>query len=105
MDNYKKLFETNGVHVAGIEFIIDIYGMPYTYDINVNTNYNTIAEKEFLYSKAEFGGYKLYNFLTSHWINLEYFWVFLWMNEDNFDMVQEIQIHFPIWIKYFRHRV
>ena len=35
-----------GVEVAGIEYILDRQGRAYTYDINVNTNYNTEAERK-----------------------------------------------------------
>jgi hypothetical protein len=34
------------VAVAGIEYIRDRQGCVYTYDINVNTNYNTEAEQK-----------------------------------------------------------
>lgn len=42
---YQAFFENNGIHVAGIEFIVDRRGNLYTYDININTNYNCSAEK------------------------------------------------------------
>ena len=29
---------------AGVEFVVDQDGSPYTYDINTNTNYNSEAE-------------------------------------------------------------
>jgi hypothetical protein len=34
----------NGIDVAGVEFIVDEAGQPFTYDINTNTNYNSEAE-------------------------------------------------------------
>ena len=41
---YERMLKANDVHVAGIEFIVDAQGTPYTYDINTNTNYNPRAE-------------------------------------------------------------
>ncbi len=41
---YKKFLSANGIEVAGIEFITDITGELYTYDVNTNTNYNGAAE-------------------------------------------------------------
>ena len=35
---------TNGIGIAGIEFITDGRGRAYTYDVNTNTNYNPDAE-------------------------------------------------------------
>ena len=34
----------NGIDIAGVEFIVDEAGRPFTYDINTNTNYNSEAE-------------------------------------------------------------
>ena len=34
----------NGIGIAGIEFITDVSGEMYTYDVNTNTNYNSDAE-------------------------------------------------------------
>jgi len=34
----------NGIDIAGVEFIVDQSGRPFTYDINTNTNYNSEAE-------------------------------------------------------------
>jgi hypothetical protein len=42
--SYERLLRANDIHVAGIEFIVDREGQPYTYDINTNTNYNPRAE-------------------------------------------------------------
>lgn len=44
LEQYKNVLIDNGVHVAGIEFILDADGTPYTYDLNTNTNYNGKAE-------------------------------------------------------------
>jgi glutathione synthase/RimK-type ligase-like ATP-grasp enzyme len=41
---YKKFLAANGIEVAGIEFITDLKGDLYTYDVNTNTNYNGTAE-------------------------------------------------------------
>lgn len=46
IERYEHLLETNGVQVAGIEFIVDRHGNAYTYDINCSTNYNTDAESQ-----------------------------------------------------------
>jgi len=42
--SYERLLRANHIHIAGIEFIVDDQGQPYTYDINTNTNYNPRAE-------------------------------------------------------------
>ncbi|MFQ6022646.1 MAG: RimK family alpha-L-glutamate ligase [Acidiferrobacterales bacterium] len=44
VERYARFLEANGVHVAGIEFIVDRQGEIFTYDINTNTNYNVGAE-------------------------------------------------------------
>lgn len=44
IQSYKRVLVANGVHIAGIEFIVDENGTKYTYDINTNTNYNSTAE-------------------------------------------------------------
>jgi len=41
---YQQFLETNGIHIAGIEFIMNKNGEIYTYDVNTNTNYNPDAE-------------------------------------------------------------
>jgi len=41
---YEGVLATNGIEVAGIEFIRDENGATYTYDVNTNTNYNPEAE-------------------------------------------------------------
>ncbi|HLY47427.1 MAG TPA: alpha-L-glutamate ligase [Stellaceae bacterium] len=41
---YEGFLAASGVEVAGIEFIRDAAGTPYTYDVNTNTNYNPEAE-------------------------------------------------------------
>ena len=41
---YERFLATNGIEVAGIEFIVDGDGEIFTYDINTNTNYNPDAE-------------------------------------------------------------
>ena len=37
-------WKNNNVEIAGIEFVEDRNGQLYTYDINTNTNYNSVAE-------------------------------------------------------------
>lgn len=44
--SYQKFLAANGIEVAGIEFITDVNGELYTYDVNTNTNYNAVAEAE-----------------------------------------------------------
>ena len=44
LDQYKKVLKNNNIEIAGIEFVEDNNGQLFTYDINTNTNYNSIAE-------------------------------------------------------------
>ena len=44
IEGYQKVLKNNHIEIAGIEFIEDTQGQLYTYDINTNTNYNSIAE-------------------------------------------------------------
>ncbi len=46
LERYRRFLADNETHIAGIEFILDKDGAPYTYDINTNTNYNPTAESE-----------------------------------------------------------
>ena len=46
ISKYEAFLESNGINVAGIEFITDEAGHAYTYDVNTNTNYNADAEAE-----------------------------------------------------------
>jgi len=46
LEHYRHFLADNEIHIAGIEFILDINGELYTYDINTNTNYNPTAETE-----------------------------------------------------------
>ena len=43
---YEKFIAANGIEIAGIEYIVDKKGTIYTYDVNTNTNYNSVAEKD-----------------------------------------------------------
>ena len=45
VDKYEKFISSNGIEIAGIEYIVDKKGKIYTYDVNTNTNYNSVAEK------------------------------------------------------------
>ena len=46
INKYEDLLKSNGIEIAGIEYIKSKDGTHYTYDINTNTNYNSIAERE-----------------------------------------------------------
>ena len=45
IEKYEKFVSTNGIEIAGIEYVVDQSGKTYTYDVNTNTNYNSQAEK------------------------------------------------------------
>ena len=45
-DAWQSFLAASAIGVAGIEFIEDAQGRPYTYDVNTNTNYNSAAEAE-----------------------------------------------------------
>ena len=45
-DEFQKFISENGIEIAGIEYIVDQKGEIYTYDVNTNTNYNSLAEKD-----------------------------------------------------------
>ena len=45
IDKYGEFISRNGIEIAGIEYIKDKNGEIYTYDVNTNTNYNSVAEK------------------------------------------------------------
>ena len=47
--SYQKVLKNNCIEIAGIEFLMDENERLFTYDINTNTNYNSIAES--LYAK------------------------------------------------------
>ncbi len=44
LDRYAAFLAQNRIEVAGIEFVRDADDVPYTYDVNTNTNYNAAAE-------------------------------------------------------------
>ena len=44
VERYRRFIADNDIGVAGIEFITDVSGEMYTYDVNTNTNYNAAAE-------------------------------------------------------------
>jgi len=44
LEKYKKVLQKNDIEIAGIEFVENEKGEIFTYDINTNTNYNSIAE-------------------------------------------------------------
>ena len=41
---YQKVLNNNNIEIAGVEFLQNKKGEFFTYDINTNTNYNSIAE-------------------------------------------------------------
>ena len=43
---FEKFISKNGIEIAGIEYITDQKGEIYTFDVNTNTNYNSVAEKD-----------------------------------------------------------
>lgn len=46
VEQYKRFMQHNDISVAGIEMVTNIQGKIYTYDVNMNTNYNTTAESK-----------------------------------------------------------
>ena len=44
--NYVNFLKQNEIEIAGIEYMTDTQGTHYTYDVNTNTNYNSVAEKK-----------------------------------------------------------
>jgi hypothetical protein len=58
---YEKFLKANQIEVAGIEYMLDQHGNAYTYDINTNTNYNSVAEKK----AGQFGMLRIAEFLKS----------------------------------------
>ena len=44
--SYEKFLKQNDIEIAGIEYMTDTKGINYSYDVNTNTNYNSIAEKK-----------------------------------------------------------
>lgn len=67
IEKYKQVLVSNGIQVAGIEFIKDKDGNIYTYDINTNTNYNADAEA----AAGKFGMLELAKFLKQELEALE----------------------------------
>ena len=46
VESYERFLAENGIGIAGVEFVVDRHGVPFTYDVNTNTNYNSAAEAE-----------------------------------------------------------
>ena len=44
IDKYERFMKHNDIHIAACEFIVDSEGRDYTYDVNMNVNYNPAAE-------------------------------------------------------------
>ncbi len=61
IEKYEKFLKANGVEVAGIEYMVDKNGAMFTYDVNTNTNYNSIAEKK----AGSFGMQKIAEFIKA----------------------------------------
>ena len=58
VDRYERMLAAHGIQIAGVEFILDAQGTPFTYDINTNTNYNREAEATAgLYGMREIAAY------------------------------------------------
>ena len=67
IDQYAAFLSTNGIDIAGIEFITDLDGKFYTYDVNTNTNYNSDAE-----AKANASGMQaIAQYLTAELVQLD----------------------------------
>ncbi len=45
LNKYEKFLKQNEIEIAGIEYMTNTSGVRFTYDVNTNTNYNSIAEK------------------------------------------------------------
>jgi len=45
IEKYEKFISSNGIEIAGIEYVTDKNGEIFTYDVNTNTNYNSQAER------------------------------------------------------------
>lgn len=59
IEKYQRVLADNGIQIAGIEFIRNVEGEIFTYDINTNTNYNSDAEA----MAGKFGMLELAKFL------------------------------------------
>jgi len=58
ISQYERVLATHGIQIAGIEFILDAREVPFTYDININTNYNREEEAPAgLYGMREVAAY------------------------------------------------
>jgi hypothetical protein len=44
ISSIEKMLSSEGIEIAGVEFLFDEQGQAWTYDININTNYNAQAE-------------------------------------------------------------
>lgn len=61
IEKYQRVLADNGIQIAGIEFIRNVEGEIFTYDINTNTNYNSDAEA----NAGKFGMLELAKFLKA----------------------------------------
>ena len=46
IESYLAFCERHRIDIAGIEFVTDREGRRWTYDVNMNTNYNSDVERE-----------------------------------------------------------
>ena len=46
LETYREFMREHRIEIAAIEFITDAQGRAFTYDLNINTNYNVEAEAE-----------------------------------------------------------
>lgn len=44
IERYQTFMKNNGVHICAFEQVVDASGNAFTYDVNMNTNYNSEAE-------------------------------------------------------------
>jgi hypothetical protein len=61
IEKYEKFLKVNNIEVAGIEYMVNKDGIAFTYDVNTNTNYNSIAEK----NAERFGMQKIAEFIKA----------------------------------------
>jgi hypothetical protein len=61
IEKYEKFLKANHIEIAGIEYMLDKNGESFTYDVNTNTNYNSVAEK----ISGQFGMLKIAQFLKA----------------------------------------
>ncbi len=63
----ENFLKANDIGIAGIEYVVDKNGKLYVYDVNTNTNYNSIAEKK----ANKYGMLEIANYLKNELKNLK----------------------------------